>query len=228
MSERALVFGGAGALGGPIASALSQSGLSVTTTSRRGDAGHMVCDPLSDPGSLRSVLAAGPYSVVVWAQGANLNDSATDADPDEFRSLIDINVTFVVATLGALVRGGAIETGARLVVLSSIWESIARPGKFSYAISKAAIGGLVRAASVDLAPLGISINAVLPSVTDTPMTRANLTESQIATVASGTGFGRLVTPEDVARAVLALAQTGGGITGQSIPVDHGFSHTRDI
>jgi len=113
------------------------------------------------------------------------------------------------------------------VVLSSIWQTLARANKFSYTVSKAAIGGLVRAASVDLAPRGILINAVLPSVIDTPMTRSMLSPEQVDFVASQTGFGRLATADDVAAQVAWLATDANtGTTGQSIGVDLGFSHAR--
>ena len=116
--------------------------------------------------------------------------------------------------------------GDRITVLDL---TLARAGKFSYTISKAAIGGLVRAASVDLAPRGILVNGVLPSVIDTPMTRAMLSDDAVASVAGQTGFRRLATPEDVAALVVSLASASNtGVTGQSIPVDLGFSHARTL
>lgn len=231
MSRRALVAGASGALGGAIAAALAAGGSEVIGTSRTGDeaAGLVALDPLGRHDTLAAVAARGPYDAVVWAQGANVNDGAADVETDAFRDVIDANVTFVVASLRALLDHGAIADGARLVVISSIWETLARAGKFSYTISKAAIGGLVRAASVDLAPRGILVNGVLPSVIDTPMTRAMLSDDAVASVAGQTGFRRLATPEDVAALVVSLASPSNtGVTGQSIPVDLGFSHARTL
>lgn len=232
MSGRALVAGASGALGGAIAAALAADGSEVVGTSRTGaaaGAGLVALDPLGAPGTLAAVAARGPYDAVVWAQGVNVNDGAADVDAEAFREVLDANVTFVVASLQALLEHGAIRDGARLVVISSIWETLARAGKFSYTISKAAIGGLVRAASVDLAPRGILVNGVLPSVIDTPMTRAMLSEDAVASVAGQTGFRRLATPQDVAALVVSLASASNtGVTGQSIPVDLGFSHARTL
>ena len=227
MTQRALVFGGSGAIGRAIVARFEADGYLVTATSRRGGETLVACDPVDDPDSLARVAALGPFDAVVWAQGVNLNDSAVDVAVQAFRKTIDANVTFVVASLSALVRDGAVRDGARMVVLSSIWQTLARANKFSYTVSKAAIGGLVRAASVDLAPRGILVNAVLPSVIDTAMTRAMLTPEQVDFVASQTGFGRLNTTDDVAGLVISLC--GGantGVTGQSIAVDLGFSHAR--
>jgi len=227
MTQRALVFGGSGAIGRAIVARFEADGYLVVATSRRGGETLVACDPLDDPDSLAAVAALGQFDAVVWAQGVNLNDSAVDVDVQAFRKTIDANVTFVVASLSALVRDGAVRDGARMVVLSSIWQTLARANKFSYTVSKAAIGGLVRAASVDLAPRGILVNAVLPSVIDTAMTRAMLSPAQVDFVASQTGFGRLNTTDDVAGLVISLCgESNTGVTGQSIAVDLGFSHAR--
>lgn len=224
---RGLVIGGSGSLGSVIADHLGRAGLDVVRTSRAGGEGLMALDPLGAPETLDPVVAAGPFASVVWAQGANRNDTIADLDLQAYGDTMDANVTFVVASLAGLLERDAIRDGARLVVLSSIWQTLARAHKFSYTVSKAAIGGLVRAASVDLAPRNILINAVLPSVIDTPMTRAMLSADQVEFVAQQTGFGRLATADDVAAMVTSLASDSNtGTTGQSIAVDLGFSHAR--
>lgn len=229
MSGRALVFGASGALGAAILRHLDAHGWDVTGTSRAGGDGLVACDPLGDEDGMRAVLDAGPYDAVVWANGANRSDRADDADAEAFRAMFDANVTFVVATLARLTSAGAIADGAGLVVLSSIWERVAREGKYSYTITKAAIGGLVRAASVDLAPRGIRINALMPSVIDTPMTRAALSDDQIARVADQTGYRALVSADQIASVTeTLLSDATRGVTGQSIPVDHGFTHARTL
>lgn len=226
---RALVVGGSGAIGDAIAAAYTARGYEVIRTSRAGGSGCLAFDPLGAPATTEAVIAAGPYDSVVWAQGANRNDAAHRVNLDEFRETMDANVTFVVASLVALVSADAINEEARLVVISSIWQTLARGNKFSYTVSKAAVGGLVRAASVDLAPRRVLINAVLPSVIDTAMTRSMLTDDQIAFVAAQTGFNRLNTTEDVANMVVSLGSLDNtGVTGQSVAVDLGFSHARII
>ena len=65
--------------------------------------------------------------------------------------MFDTNVGLIARTLAELLARGVVADGARLVVLSSIWQAIARSNKFSYTVSKAALGGLVRAAAADLA-----------------------------------------------------------------------------
>ncbi len=222
----ALVFGASGAIGTAIAEALRADGHTVTGTSRNGSDELLAVEDLE---RLHALDALDPLDAVVWAQGANVNDSAAGAGLDSFEGVMAANVTFVVATLGHLLRSDRVRDGARLVVLSSIWQELARPGKFSYTISKAAVGGLVRAAAADLAERGILVNAVLPSVTDTPMTRSMLSAEQVSRVTAETGFARLTSLDDITGLVVHLcSQSNMGVTGQSIPVDLGLGRVRRL
>jgi 3-oxoacyl-[acyl-carrier protein] reductase len=228
-ASHALVFGASGAIGSAIVRTLTAAGFTVHGTSRGGVGETIALDPIGAPGALAALDALPPVSAVVWAQGANLNDAAGTVQRDGFEAVMAANVTYVVVTLAHLLQGDRLARPARMVVISSIWEQVARPGKFSYTVSKAAIGGLVRAASIDLAGDGHLINAVGPSVTDTPMTRAMLSDEQIAAVAGQTGFGRLTSLDDVAGLTAHLCSVANsGVTGQSIAVDLGFSHGRPI
>ena len=216
----ALVIGGFGALGTAIATQLEADGARVLRTSRRAHE-HV-------PGALTlyddSLRRLPELQAVVWAQGVNVNDRAETHRTEDLLRMFEVNVALVARQLRTLVEAGRLAPGARLVVLSSIWEGIARPGKFSYTVSKAAVGGLVRAAALDLAPKGILVNAVLPGVVDTPMTRSMLSPAQIEQVESATGFHRMVLPADVASVVGFLSSPHNtGVTGQSIVVDLGFS-----
>src|SRR5258706_10945488 len=134
-----------------------------------------------------------PYAAVCWAQGSNMSDSVLDVDSSKHLDLYRANCLFVLETLRILLDRDMLTQTARLVVVSSIWQRVARQNKLSYIMSKAALGGLVQSASVDLAERGILINAVLPSVLDTAMTATNLTPAQIDGIAGATGFGRLNT-----------------------------------
>lgn len=230
MSQRqALVFGGHGELGAAIVGALADSNYRVLRTSRQAAPDAIAIDPFAAPDSLAQLDELPRLDAVVWAQGANANDSVLELDFELFQSVMNANVSFIVATLDRLARSDRLAEGAGLCVLSSIWQEVARAGKFSYTVSKAAIGGLVRSAAIDLADRGIRINAVLPGVVRTPMSEQMLSEEQIASVAAQTGFKRLVSPQEVANLVAMLVSPqASGVTGQSIPVDLGFVNARDF
>ena len=215
-----LVVGGFGALGTAISEHLASDGARVLRTSRHPDPDAPDTLVLDDD----SVPRLPVLDAVVWAHGVNVNDRADAHDADDLARTFEINVALVARQLRLLLTTGRLARGAKLVILSSIWEVVARPGKFTYTVSKAAVGGLVRAAALDLAPRGILVNAVLPGVVDTPMTRAMLSNEQIDAVEGATGFGRLVMPEDVASVVAYLCSPRNtGVTGQSVVVDLGFS-----
>lgn len=223
--RRAVVFGGAGAIGSAIAGALEADGDTVVRTSRTARDGAVAYDPF-DPA--RSA-PEGPFDAAVWAQGMNAADSVLDFDLARFEAVQRANVTWVAASLADLLARDALRDGARLVVLSSIWQVQARGAKLAYTVSKAALAGLVHACAVDLAPRGMLVNAVLPSVTDTPMTRAMLAPEQIAAFEDTTGHGRLVGLDDVAQTVAHLAgERNGGVSGQSVAVDLGYTVGRRV
>lgn len=234
-----LVFGGSGVIGAAAASYFRRRGWTVTATGRRAtlpspavpspDAVPVTAfDPFGPDPDYASLAAKAPYDAVVWAQGANVNDSLYTLDIDRHVELLMANCVFITKTMNALLtRKMVVERGARFCVVSSIWQSIARQNKYSYTVSKAAVQGIVHAASVDLGQDGHLVNAVLPGVVDTPMTRANLSPEQIDAVSSATLFNRLVGLEDVCSTIHWLCSSDNhGVTGQSVAVDLGFRHGR--
>ena len=227
------MFGGYGAIGHAVAGGLVGHGFEVLRSSRSTETpepGHVHLDPFDDSQSgLRALDGLPSLGAVVWAQGANLADSVDVFDLASFEEVLRANCTFVAVTMAALLERGLLSDGARLCVVSSIWENVARQQKLSYTVSKAALGGLVRSAAVDLAPRRILVNAVLPGVVDTPMTTSMLTPAQVAGVAGATGFDRLVSVDDVAALVCHLCSPANtGVTGQSITVDLGFTVARRV
>ena len=169
--------------------ALANAGDEVVGTTRSTSvptSGALIAvDPFDETVGSAALGGIGAFDAVVWAQGTNLNDSLLDFDLAAHMEVLQANCVFVAATLADLLRMDLLRDGARLCVISSIWQAIAREHKLSYTVSKAALAGLVHSASADLAGRGMLINAVLPSVTDTAMTRAMLTHEQIEHVRVG-------------------------------------------
>jgi NAD(P)-dependent dehydrogenase (short-subunit alcohol dehydrogenase family) len=220
----ALVFGGGGQIGAVCVERLRDSGFEVIATGRTASEGLAACDPLADKFALPG---EGVFDAVVWAQGANVNDSILDFDAERHRAIYDANVLFVLESLHALLTSERLARGARLCIISSVWQRVARPNKLSYMVSKAALHGLVLSAATDLADRGILVNAVLPGAIDTPMTRANLSPEQIGRIEGMTKFERLASLGDVAALVAFLCSSANtSITGQFVAVDLGFENAR--
>jgi NAD(P)-dependent dehydrogenase (short-subunit alcohol dehydrogenase family) len=185
-------------------------------------------DPAGQGASSSGLAAHGPYDAVCWAQGANRQDSVQDFDSVASADLYEANCLYVARSLNELLAGKLLSpAGARLCVVSSIWQERSRQTKLSYSMTKAALGGLVRSASVDLAADGHLINAVLPGVLDTPMTHAALSPEQVERVKQATPFNALPTPDGIARLVGFLCSDQNTVvTGQSIIADLGYSNVR--
>lgn len=231
-SGHALVFGASGVIGRAIADALVDGDVAVTGVGRHAPKDGpapafrtLQIDPVDAPDGLEALTASAPYDRVIWAQGMNANDSLYTFDREAFTRVLGANVLYVAETLSYLLKNGLLAKGARLCVVSSIWQTAARQDKFSYSVSKAALQGLVLSAATDLARDGHVINAILPGVLDTQMTRAMLSPAQIAKVEDKTLFKRLPYLEDVVSAALFLCSPDNrSMTGQFVAVDLGFRH----
>jgi NAD(P)-dependent dehydrogenase (short-subunit alcohol dehydrogenase family) len=254
-AQRLLLFGGTGSIGSAIAGYFSAEGWRVVIVSRsapaddtsdvpgaadaaptpalpeRGREPAVRWNPLDggDAPGQDAVRSAAPYDAICWAQGQNCNDSVYEFDPAVHEGMYRANCLYVLASLNFLLRSALLAAPARLCVISSIWQNIARQNKLSYGVTKAALQGLVLSAANDLGRDGHLINAVLPGALDTPMTRRNLSAAQLEKIVGGTQFERLPGLNDVASAVYYLcSEKNTGVTGQFIKVDLGFSDVRVI
>ena len=228
MSEL-LIFGGTGTLGGAIKDRFIKEGWNLTCGTR---SVKESCDfqvPV-DGKNLPANLKGKSFDAVVFAQGANINDSVQSHEQDELLRLFEANVSFISDHVKILMDNDLIKAGGRVVILSSVWELLTRQDKFAYTVTKAAVGGLVRSMAVDLgAAKGILVNGLLPGIVDTPMSRGLLKPEQIDAVQSGTPTGRLLVPADIGNAAYLLASDlNTAISGQSILVDNGWSIARKI
>jgi len=230
-NKKCLVIGASGAIGSAVVEQFVQNKFQVWTSSRSISAnGNQHLQLLGKSEADRKSLQDAPtFDAVIWAQGANLNDNIIDVEDDAFAELMQANVGFVVSTMSSLLAFKKISNGARLCVISSIWQQAIRPNKLSYSITKSALSGLVQSAALDLADQNILVNAILPGVLDTPMTRSVLSIEQINSVASRTGFARLVTPQEVAVLChFVCSEANTTLTGQSLVADLGFSNVRPV
>ena len=108
--------------------------------------------------------------------------------------------------------------GGSIVSVSSVTGIMGNAGQANYAASKAGIIGLTKSVARELAPRGITCNAVAPGFIDTDMTK----DLQDSPLAASIPLGRMGTPEEVAEAVAFLAQAS-YITGVVLQVDGGIA-----
>lgn len=225
VGHRAIVFGSSGTLGSACVSELERVGVSVTCVS------HKVVAARSDgmsPAWLND-LGANSVDQVIWVHGKNAAGGIANAKIVDVEDLFEANVLFIIRTLRDMLDAGVLKRPSRLVIVSSIWDSVARQEKLAYVVSKSAVAGLVRSLAADLGSLGVAVNAVAPGVIDTPMTRANLSTGQIDGFVGATPQESLCTPDDVARVVRWLASDdSAGVNSETVRVDGGWSEVRYV
>ncbi len=230
-----VVFGATGAIGTAIVEWFNTQGYDVIAISRKPAISATLTNvswiqwESSQSVEVFSGIQQHSINAVVWAQGANFSDDIHTFDLSAHQSMYDANVTYILLGLQALLQKNLLAPSARLCVISSIWQNLAKQNKLSYCITKSALHGLVQSLAVDLGHSGHMVNAVLPGALDTPMTRANLDENQLRYLEQMTPLGSLATLDDVCNLVGFLcSQNNTGITGQFIAADRGFSYARII
>lgn len=225
--SRIIVFGSNGALGSEIVDCLKDAGHQVVRATRKSGANSDLDTSQEDWASKLSPNLK--FDGIVWAQGMNSSGTVLDTTDDELSAMFEANVAFVAKTIRQLNEHELISAPARGVVLSSIWQEHARANKFAYLVTKSALAGLVKSIAIDMAPFGFSINAVLPGVIDTPMTRANLTASQVSAIERDSNGNSLVSPTQLAEAVRYLVEPrAAGVSGQFLTVDNGWTTKRHV
>jgi len=220
---RVLVFGSSGTIGSEISAELSARGNEIVTVSNA----SLNADIQSKDGFEPLLDLKVKFDGCVWAQGINSNDTLSTST--NFENVLNANLIYVVNSLRFLLANDLLESKSRLVVVSSVWQNITRKKKFSYSVSKAAIEGLVNSVMADFASSGVRINAVLPGVVDSRMTRENLTASQISKIESETPSHSLVTAQELAKVISwLLSEESNGLNGQFLTVDNGWSNVRTL
>ena len=225
-----LIFGGTGALGTAIAQKFSNEGYEVVYGVRTITDGKVQFQVPLTTGPVPDLLKGQLFDVVVFAQGANINDSVITSSVEDLNRLFEANVSFISENTKALLSHNLIKQKGKIVILSSLWEQLTRQDKMAYTVTKAAVGGLVRSMAVDLGNAkGILVNGLLPGIVETPMSRGLLSAKQMENIEAQTPGHKLTVPEDVANAAYLLGcEDNTAISGQSLFVDYGFAIARVI
>ena len=137
--------------------------------------------------------------------------------------ILDVNLTgmFIVGQVSArqMIKQGV----GRIVNMSSSAAHIAHSDQTAYAVTKAGIEAMTRAMAFELAPFGITVNAVAPGTIETSFSTGALSEDAIAARARRIPVGRLGLAEEVAAVVAFLASADASyMTGATISIDGGL------
>jgi 3-oxoacyl-[acyl-carrier protein] reductase len=170
----------------------------------------------------QAVSAFGRLDVAVANAGVTMHCDFLDYEPSAFERLLAVNLrgSFFLAQAAAR-RFRAQGTAGRILLLSSVTGHMAIRQMAAYGMTKAALEALARNLSLEMAPCGVTVNAVAPGATATPRTVAEAGWEEAW--AEATPDGRVATAEDVATAALfLLSDEAAHVTGQSLVVDGGW------
>jgi NAD(P)-dependent dehydrogenase (short-subunit alcohol dehydrogenase family) len=145
------------------------------------------------------VKELGVPDVVINNAGVFPRVAFLDMQDSDWDLVLNVNLkgSFLAAQAGARAMVAANKPGVVVNISSSAVRGDARG--VHYSASKAGIIGLTRAMALALAPHRIRVNAIAPGTTDTAQPRYGNTEEQLATRARETPFGRMATPDEIAR-----------------------------
>ena len=181
-----------------------------------------VCDPSSVNVAIERVLREFSHiDILVNNAGVSLIKPFLDTTAEEWRRVLDVDLNGVFNVTKAVVPSMVRRKSGAVVNVSSVWGVHGASCEVAYSAAKAGVIGFTKALAKELAPSGITVNAIAPGVIDSPMNSAHLSEQELAELAEETPLGRLGQPDEVAQAVRALAENR-FITGQVLGVDGGF------
>ena len=231
--KTALVTGGSRGIGAAVARELARAGATVVVGYRSGAdeaeaiateiGGRAVQADVSNVDEAkRLVEESGDLDVLVNNAGITRDGVLARMTDDDWRSVLDTNLSSVFYTCRAVSRGMMKRRGGSIVNLSSIVGLHGNWGQSNYAASKGGIVAFTKSLAQELGSRGVRANVVAPGYIKTQLTDAIPEEAQQQMLGL-TPLGRFGEPEDVARAVRFLSSDDASfITGEVVVVGGGL------
>jgi len=235
----AVVSGGVGSIGRPVAEYLADRGWQVLALDREpaqsGPRPTLVAKAIDVTDSLavnqaldEAIPSREPIALLVNAVGLIWNEPLVSLrgagwqahQVDTWRNVIEANLTAPFVVSSAVVLRMARSGGGAVINFSSV-SGQGNAGQAAYSAAKAGVEGLTKAMAAELGPLGIRVNAIAPGFIDVPSTRTALAGDRLSAIADRTPARRLGTVDDIIDAIDFLAGNT-FVTGIVLDVNGGF------
>lgn len=237
----AVVTGASRGIGAATAVALAEAGFAVAVLYRtnrvfaetcvqkireNGGTAHAYAVDVTDSAAVKIVTAQiekdlGAVSVLVNNAGISEQKLFTDITDSDWEQMLAVHLNGAFYMTRALVPAMVHRKYGRIINIASMWGETGGSCEVHYSAAKAGLIGLTKALAKELAPSGITVNAVSPGAVETDMMRA-LGEDVCKSVAEETPVGRLAHPQEIADAICFLAsEKAAYITGQVLSVNGG-------
>lgn len=182
-----------------------------------------VSDAQQAAAAIKQVRAElGPIDILVNNAGITRDGISLRMKPDDFRRVIDVNLTGAFLMAQAAMSDFVRRRSGRIINISSVSGLMGNAGQANYSAAKAGMIGLTKTLARELAGRGVTVNAVAPGFVKTEMTAA-MNEAALSEGLKSVPMGRMAEPEEIAEAVAFLASDRAAyITGTVLSVNGGL------
>ncbi len=170
------------------------------------------------------VARFGKVNILINNAGINVRKNITDFTLEEWRRVMDTNVTAAFLLCRAFIPHMTGQGYGRILNMTSMMSRVSLPQRAAYSASKAALLGMTRAMALELAPEGITVNGISPGPFATEMNRPLIENPELnAQFLSNIPLGRWGKVEEIGQlAVYLCSEEAGFITGTDILIDGGW------
>ncbi|GAB3574579.1 SDR family oxidoreductase [Spirosoma luteolum] len=223
-----LIIGASSGIGHALATQLQAAGATLFTAGRQQPAGiqstHMSWDVTQTPATDALTQLPPVLHGLIYCPGSINLKPFQRLEPADYRADLELNVLGAVGAIHASLTALKAAKGSSIVLFSTVAARLGMGLHSSVAVAKSAVEGLTKSLAAEFAPLQIRVNAVAPSLTDTPLAQ-NLLNTPERREAAGKRhpLSRVGSADDIAgMAAYLLGDQAGWITGQIIGVDGGM------
>ncbi len=164
----------------------------------------------------------GSLDILVNNAGIAYQGLVTETDEIDFDRIIDVNLKGVFNCCKSVIPSMVSQQAGKIINIASMWGQVGASCEVAYSASKAGVIGLTKALAKELAPSGITVNAIAPGLIETSM-NSNLTVEELTEFVDTIPLGRMGNADEIATAIEFLAsEKADYITGQVLGVNGGY------